>query len=201
MVNYLYTLDYHVDFGNANPDQPSTGEGPLEIDSKGDDFVNDEAVPYQPSEGETDQRTASRDEVSENPAATWDPLSFHILMYSLADRMFIEGLKALSRCRVEQELPQRLDARSFPGAVLEIYNSTPAVDRGLRDLVVRMTMDHLTEMRTGKEAAPAALQNGLLESVPQYSYDLLVASIDRTVSDWNRYGLCGRNWSRSSYQY
>ena len=197
MVYYLYTLDYHVDVGNSSPDQPSTGEEPLKIDSKGD-----EAVSYQPSEGETSQRNASRDdEVPENPTTTWDPLSFHILVYSLADRMFIEGLKALSRCKVERELRQRLDARSFSAAVLDIYNSTPAIDRGLRDLVVRMTMDHLTEMRTGKEAAPAALQNGLLESVPQYSYDLLVASIDRTVSDWNRYGLCGRNWSRSSYQY
>ncbi|KAJ5535100.1 hypothetical protein N7527_001354 [Penicillium freii] len=34
-------------------------------------------------------------------------LSFHILMYSLADRMFIHGLKALSKEKVEKELAQR----------------------------------------------------------------------------------------------
>lgn len=189
MVYYLYTLDYHIDVSNSSPDQPSTSEEPLKIDSKGD-----KAVSYQPLKGETSQRNASRDDkVPKNLTATWDPLSFHILMYSLADQMFIKGLKALSRCKVKRELRQQLDTHSFSATILDIYNSTPTINRGLRDLVVRMTMDHLTELRSGKEAALAALQNSLLESVPQYSYNLLIASIDRTISDWNRYRLYGRN--------
>lgn len=73
-----------------------------------------------------------------------DLLSFHILMYSLTDRLFIQGLKALSKKKVERELVERLDANSFPRAIIEIYNSTSQDDRGLRDLAVKITMDHLT---------------------------------------------------------
>ena len=68
-------------------------------------------------------------------------LSFYILIYSLADRMFIHGLKALSKENVAKELAQQLEARTFPHAIHEIYSSTPASDRGLRDLVVGITMD------------------------------------------------------------
>lgn len=57
-------------------------------------------------------------------------------MYSLADRMFIKGLKILSKQNVERELVRQLDADSFPQAILEIYNSTPPDDRGLRDLAI-----------------------------------------------------------------
>lgn len=57
-------------------------------------------------------------------------------------------------------------------------------------------MDHLTMLRTGEEAAQVALQDTLLESVPQFSFDLLVAIMDTTVSDWSQHGLCRKNWSR-----
>lgn len=85
---------------------------------------------------------------------------------------------------------------SFPDAVLEIYNSTPTVDRGLRDLAVRVTMDHLTILRTGEEAAQGPFQDNLLESVPQFSFGLLVVMMNRTVSDWKQLGICRKNWSR-----
>ena len=55
--------------------------------------------------------------------------------------MFIHGLKALSKENVAKELAQQLEARTFPHAIHEIYSSTPASDRGLRDLVVGITMD------------------------------------------------------------
>lgn len=38
-------------------------------------------------------------------------------MYSLADRMFIHGLKAFLEKNVGKELAKRLDARTFPYAV------------------------------------------------------------------------------------
>lgn len=202
MINYFYTLDYYVDIGDSSSDQPHTGEESLMLDSELETFVNDEAVPYRPSEKEMGiGNTCGLDKVPEASEAVWGPLSFHILMYALADRMFIEGLKTLSRNKVERELRQRLDPNSFPAAISEIYNSTPAADRGLRDLAVRMTMDHLTELRLENPASPSALHNGLLQSVPQYSYDLLVASIDRTVSEWGLYGRCERNWSGPVSRY
>lgn len=120
-------------------------------------------------------------------------------MYSLADRMFIRGLKILSQQNVERELGQQLDAVSFPQAVLEIYNSTPPEDRGLRDLAIQYTMDNLTSLRS-EEDAPAAFEDSLLKSAPQFSYDLLVAVMNKSVQDWNQYGACRKN-RRGKYYY
>jgi hypothetical protein len=115
-------------------------------------------------------------------------------MYSLADRLLIQGLKALSKQNVEQELVERLDANSFPLAVIEIYNSTPQKDRGLRDLAVRITMDHLTTLRNAGESGSAAFKNDLLQSVPQFSYDLLVSIMNKSVSAWNGNSVLYTNW-------
>lgn len=127
-------------------------------------------------------------------APEYDTLCFHILMYSLADRLFIEGLKALSKENVEHELVQRLDASSFTEAISEIYRSTPIHDRGLRDLAIKTTMNHLTTLRNSDETAAACLQNSFLESLPQFSYDLLVAMMDRSVDIWNRGNMIQKNW-------
>jgi hypothetical protein len=83
-------------------------------------------------------------------------------MYDLVDRMFIEGLKGLSKRKVEQELLQRLNTSSFPSAIVEIYKSTLSQDTVLRDLVVRVTMHHLTRLRTKDKESPARFQNSLL---------------------------------------
>ncbi|KAL2870568.1 uncharacterized protein BJX67DRAFT_344114 [Aspergillus lucknowensis] len=66
-------------------------------------------------------------------------------MYALVDCMFIKGLKGLYKRKVEQELLLQLNASSFPSVIVEIYKSTLSQDRGLRDLVVRVTM-HLSRV-------------------------------------------------------
>ncbi|KAA8647706.1 uncharacterized protein ATNIH1004_006403 [Aspergillus tanneri] len=179
MIEYLYTLDYQVD-----PHVPVS-----------DACVSDENILAKSSELQEGEDTPS----TYKPACTSDPLSFHILMYSLADRLFIQGLKALSRQNVQQELVQRLNANSFPQAILEIYNSTPENDRGLRDLVVKITMDHLTTLRSADEAEAAAFQDDLLKSVPQFSYDLLVAIMNKSVSIWNQGEECKKNWLKKTW--
>ncbi|CAG7938853.1 unnamed protein product [Penicillium salamii] len=83
---------------------------------------------------------------------------------------------------------------------MEIYNSTPASDRGLRDLAVKITLDHLTQLRTGDETTHMAFPNSLVELVPQFSSDLFVSVMDKTVFDWNQHGLCRENWSHERDQ-
>ncbi|KAJ5774850.1 hypothetical protein N7457_009746 [Penicillium paradoxum] len=132
----------------------------------------------------------------EDCASQFDSLLFHISMYSLADRRLINGLKLLSKEKVELELSQRLNSEIFPIAISEIYNSTPEKDRGLRDLAVKMTMDNLVELRTQANAGypthyssrtvPVAFPDSLVQSVPQFSSDLVLAMMDKTVSDWTR---------------
>ncbi|KAJ5938123.1 hypothetical protein N7454_004465, partial [Penicillium verhagenii] len=177
MIEYLYTLDYLVEPLHLSAEDSSTDTS----EAKG--VCAQEDVPSQQPEGREDRNNNSQyDGPSEHPPATVDPLSFHILMYSLADRMFIEGLKALSAQKAERELIERLDTNSFPGAIFEIYNSTPTHDRGLRDRAVSLTIDHLKVLRSGHEGAPEAFQNSLLESVSQFCLDLLVAIMDKNVS-------------------
>lgn len=183
MIEYFYTLDYLVSHPLSLPDSSNSSEAPSTNVSEAEDVSADEVVPCQQPEGREDQENASQpDDAPRNPPAAFDPLSFHILMYSLADRMFIEGLKALSNQKAERELIDRLDATSFPHAIFEIYNSTPADDRGLRDMAVRVTMDHLTKLRSGDEGVPVTFNNSLLKSVPQFCFDLLVAIMDKNMS-------------------
>lgn len=133
-------------------------------------------------------------DLSNELASISNPLSFHILMYSLADRLFIQGLKALSKQNVERELMQQLNANSFSRAIIEIYRSTPKNERGLRDLAVKITMNHLTALRSTQESGTAAFQNNLLLSVPQFSYDLLVEMKDKSVFFWSQDKLFERDW-------
>lgn len=155
MLEYLYTLDYTTDHRPNLADKESTEEKHPDTDD------------LAPVAG---------------PSSTCDPLSFHILMYSLADRLFIKGLKALATENVERELSQRLNPESFPSAVAEIYNSTPSHDRGLRNVAVEMTTTLLTVLRRTNESGQAVLPNSLLRQVPDYTYDLSVRLIDRNVS-------------------
>ncbi|KAJ5742373.1 uncharacterized protein N7511_011392 [Penicillium nucicola] len=183
MIEYFYTLDYLVNQPLSLPDNPQSSEAPSTNASEAQNVSADEALACQQPEGSEDQENASQpDDAPRNPPATFDPLSFHILMYSLADRMFIEGLKALSNQKAERELIDRLDANSFPRAIFEIYNPTPADDRGLRDMAVKVTMDHLTMLRSGDEGVPVTFKNSLLKSVPQFCFDLLVAIMDNKMS-------------------
>ncbi|KAJ5208012.1 hypothetical protein N7449_002391, partial [Penicillium cf. viridicatum] len=183
MIDYLYTPDYEVELPPPETNPPQQPDGEKAQDN-----------PEMPAD------------IPEDVGTACGILSFHILMYSLADRMFINGLKAISKENVGKELAQRLDARTFPHAIYEIYSSTPANDRGLRDMAVIITIDNLVSPRTGakktnsteagigEESGPAAFPHSLVSSVPQFSSDLAVAMMNRTVTDWNRHGICMPNW-------
>ncbi|KAL4872345.1 hypothetical protein BDV12DRAFT_193439 [Aspergillus spectabilis] len=88
MIEYFYTLNYKVE------SHSSSSHGCI-MNSNSTAEASEEPAISQ-SEG------SPVDPVNHTPE--YYPLSFHILMYSLADRLFIEGLKALSKEKVEQEL-------------------------------------------------------------------------------------------------
>ncbi|KAJ5435461.1 hypothetical protein N7445_006346 [Penicillium cf. griseofulvum] len=139
-------------------------------------------------------------EPPEDTVTTLDPISVHILMYSPADRMLTEGLKLLPKGKVEQELGQRLIPGIFTHAMTQIYNSTHESERGLRDMVIRATMDNFKELRTAivPRVFPPVFPDSLVISIPQFSSDLAVAMVEKTVSDWERHGQCTTDW-RSPY--
>ncbi|KAF2434945.1 hypothetical protein EJ08DRAFT_722181 [Tothia fuscella] len=80
-------------------------------------------------------------------------LSFELLLlhaklqvYSIADKYGITGLKALSRNRFESDVEIAWEGPDYNAAVAEVYEGTPADDRGLRDLVVEASAWHLNEI-------------------------------------------------------
>lgn len=62
-------------------------------------------------------------------------------------------------------------------------------DRGLRDQAIKIIMDHLIELRGGEKTVHAAFQDSLLKFVPQFSYDLILAIMNKSVSGWNWNGI------------
>lgn len=190
MIGYLYSLDYQVK--NCHPESEHVISDEVSITKDPESTTALGSHSSQQSDREADPGSESKsNELDEDSLVSFDPLSFHILMYSLADRMFIEGLKAISKDKVERELAQILDPNTFPHTIFEIYNSTPATDRGLRDLAVEMTMNHLTELRTSDESDRVAFLENLVTKVPQSSSDLLVAIMNRSVADWRHMDNAG----------
>ncbi|KAI3265447.1 hypothetical protein CBS147309_6340 [Penicillium roqueforti] len=113
-------------------------------------------------------------------------------------RMFIEGLKSLSKAKANQELTRQINLETFTHAITEIYNSTPGSDRGLQDMAIKLTMDNLIllgRMRQWSEqgSLPLKLPDGLMKTIPQFSYDLAVAMMDQKIADWECRGY-GMNW-------
>lgn len=104
MIEYLYTLDYQVDPPVSASDDCVLDKNIIVEPSEFRVPSNDEQTsPDRPeSEGLLDDlnQPFAPSEPSEKATPPFDPLSFHILMYSLADRMFIQGLKALSQQNV-----------------------------------------------------------------------------------------------------
>ncbi|OJD16608.1 hypothetical protein AJ78_03248 [Emergomyces pasteurianus Ep9510] len=128
--------------------------------------------------------TATLGEVENNlssplSSGSYYHLSFHVLMYSLAERLFIHGLKHLSKQNVERELNQHVEGDTFLATILEIYKTTPEHDRALRNLIVDMTIKHLTPLRRGDNRLTSSLESDIITQAPEFSRELLIALMDR----------------------
>ncbi|KAF2085251.1 hypothetical protein K490DRAFT_67899 [Saccharata proteae CBS 121410] len=74
------------------------------------------------------------------------PLLFNTLVYSIADKYDIRSLKQTSLEKFRKAVAVAWELDDFPHAVAEVYSTTPASDRGLRDIVVHFShrnVDHL----------------------------------------------------------
>lgn len=181
MIQYFYSLDYQLNT-RCHPVFDHDIRHEKSFAEKASTTALECHSSQQPEKEMGQNRSSKPNKPAKVLLASFNPLSFHISMYSLAGRMFIDGLKTISKEKVERELKQCLHSDTFPQAIFEIYSSTPATDRGLRDLAVKMTMDHLTELRNGSECHRVAFPDSLVTEVPQFSSDLLLAIMNKSVS-------------------
>ena len=185
MIEYFYTLDYQVNTEFQAPNSHNFDQKNITSSPGWEGTENSLAQAGNVELAESNQVC----DVPEKQARLSNPLSFHILMYSLADRLLVHGLKALSKENVARELVRQLNVHSFPQAIFEIYNSTPENDRGLRDLAVKVTLNHLSTLRKASGTAVAAFQDDLLKSIPQFSYDLAIALMNKSVYMGSTWGI------------
>ena len=75
--------------------------------------------------------------------ARTSPMIFNVKVYSIADKYDVVALKSQAKEKFEKTAKSCWNMDDFPPAISEVYSSTPATDRGLRDLVVEIVCTHI----------------------------------------------------------
>lgn len=73
-----------------------------------------------------------------------DRMVFHVHMYAVGEIYDLPGLKKLAVHNFERDVNATFPR--FPAAVRAIYETTPASDRGLRDVVLRVCAQHARDL-------------------------------------------------------
>lgn len=71
------------------------------------------------------------------------PTVFNAKVYGIADKYDVTTLKLQAKEKFEQAAKTCWRMDDFPHAITEVYSSTPATDRGLRDVVTRVVCGHI----------------------------------------------------------
>ncbi|KAI9772811.1 MAG: hypothetical protein M1839_002284 [Geoglossum umbratile] len=88
-----------------------------------------------------------------------------IRVYALADKYDIQELKSLAESRFRIWATTYWIHPDFPDMVRDVYNSTPSTDRGLRNIVEKVLVDHaleVTEQPRFKELLVEIVELGLV---------------------------------------
>lgn len=72
--------------------------------------------------------------------------ALHAKVYAIAEKYNIKPLKDLARTKFETAADRDWDSPYFPTTIDFVYTSTPPNDRGLRDIVVKLSRDHLKSL-------------------------------------------------------
>ncbi|KAH7114703.1 hypothetical protein B0J13DRAFT_460057, partial [Dactylonectria estremocensis] len=98
-------------------------------------------------------------------------LSFHAVMFALANKYDIEGLEALSAKKYAKELRKDSDVSNFLLSIPDVYNLTPGSSRGLRDLALEFAREKLGAFLTSTEAQDVF--NDIADDNPEFIRELL----------------------------
>ncbi|KAK7924970.1 hypothetical protein LTR80_011961, partial [Exophiala xenobiotica] len=124
MVSYMYTFDYKDEIDqNPDPDDPSLEEV-------------EEAVEIISAKSDT---ISNHDQ--DQPA-----LFSSVRVYAIADKYDIPPLKELARQRFGNWAKTNWLHEDFCNVAREVFDSTPANDRGLRDVVIQIVALHVNDL-------------------------------------------------------
>ncbi|EMD86655.1 hypothetical protein COCC4DRAFT_33157 [Bipolaris maydis ATCC 48331] len=74
------------------------------------------------------------------------PMVFNVKVYSIADKYDVPALKSIAREKFKESVKTCWNMDDFPHAIAEVYSSTPPNDQGLRDLIVEVACERITEL-------------------------------------------------------
>lgn len=74
------------------------------------------------------------------------PMVFNVKVYSIADKYEVFELKSKAKAKFKKSVETCWDMDDFPDAIVEVYKSTLNSDRGLREIVVDVACEHISEL-------------------------------------------------------
>ncbi|KAL9007739.1 MAG: hypothetical protein Q9173_007057, partial [Seirophora scorigena] len=98
-----------------------------------------------------------------------DSLLLHCAMYACAVRYHVAELKTQAEGRFKALVASSWPLKDLPAIVADVYTSTPANDRGLRDPIVAVCSEHIDDLVKG----PSWQELTMVEAAAQLSQELL----------------------------
>ncbi|KAJ5175142.1 uncharacterized protein N7482_001019 [Penicillium canariense] len=187
MLEFLYTGNYtppcptqpseivQADGGDIPGMDRQPAEEPS-LESPPENDVIDE-FPLNHASKEGDERVVTKPLVES--LVDCHPCYFHVRMYGEADYFMIDDLKRKAEVHFCASLLSSPKTESFEEAIEELY-STRANYHKLRQVAIGVIVANLPNLRNGP--APVITPE-LTRSIPDFTYDLLQATLDKYVQD------------------
>lgn len=72
-----------------------------------------------------------------------DQLLSHAILYEIADKYDVKGLKELAREKFSRACAKFWDTEEFVAAAKHAWSTTPIEDRGLREVIIKTIAEHM----------------------------------------------------------
>ncbi|KAI4233111.1 MAG: hypothetical protein L6R40_007176 [Gallowayella cf. fulva] len=149
MLTYLYTSKY-ADVDETDTEVP-IDSGPSYEDVKSLSLTTDRKATADGGNSPASDMSsnASRDlkELANAPVHVMlSALLNNVLVYALADKYYIQLLKELSRDKFEIRAADEWGVEEIVAVLPRIYTTTPASDRGLRDVIITVCLPHMDQL-------------------------------------------------------
>lgn len=89
-------------------------------------------------------------------------LMANTLLYSIADKYDLQGLKSLAKSQFENSARAAWGCGEFPAIVAKIFDSTPDTDLGLRDVVSHICAEHIDHVLLSDTWTDLLADNGAI---------------------------------------
>lgn len=118
------------------------------------------------------------------------PMLFNVKVYQVGDIYGAPKLKDRAKDKFEGIIRTCWRMDDFPAAITEVYSTTPAKDRGLRDLLVRTSLEHIDDLKKNEDFVQ------VLQKIPGFAGDLIQHSTDSSDDLKPEYQCfnCDKQW-------